>query len=134
VIDPSAEDRPDRTLRTSRAARPLTGREIDILSHILRLVSGDAGAILRTQLDELRIIPGDGRAQLFSQFDNPSVWPARIADGPLPVSAEVCEESEFVGEIIVFVRKGRLSSFEFAWVTRDPPVDLPGPDSIAYHA
>lgn len=132
--DASTEDRPDRIPRTSRAARPLTGREIDILSHILRLVSGDAGAILRTQLDELRIVQGDGRAQRFWQFDNPSVRPARIANGPLPVSAEVWQENEFVGEIIVFVTKGRLSSFEFAWVTGDPPVDLPDPDSVAYYA
>lgn len=77
---------------------------------------------------------GDVRAQLFWQFDNPSVRPARLADGPLPVSAEVWVEREFVGEIIVFVTEGLLSSFEFSWVPRDPPVDLPDPDSIAYHA
>ncbi|RPA02574.1 hypothetical protein [Gordonia sp. OPL2] len=116
------------------AARPLDAREAAILDRIVQLVPGGAGKDLAAQLGGLRIVESEDPTHRFWQFDNNATRRAEISDGPLPVSAEVWEAQTFEGEIIVFVREGLLSSFEFAWVTQDPPSGLPDADSVRYYA
>lgn len=54
-----------------------------------------------------------------------------FADGPIPVSIEVSDESGApAGELLVWVDTGRLSALEFAWWTDDPPRRLPSPSRV----
>ena len=58
--------------------------------------------------------------------------PASVfADGPIPVAAEVSDESGApVGELLVWVDQCRLGTLEFAWWTDDPPRTLPSPSRL----
>jgi hypothetical protein len=56
---------------------------------------------------------------------------AAVAEGPIPVSVEVCDQSgATVGELLIWVNGGYLSALEFAWWTDDPPRQLPGPAEL----
>ena len=51
--------------------------------------------------------------------------PIDLADGPLPVRALVYDGEDLVGEVLVWVRAGRLIGLEQAWYTDDPPSSWP---------
>ena len=57
--------------------------------------------------------------------------PIPLPDGPIPVRATVYDdEGRLTGEILVWVRGGRLIGIEQAWVTDDPPTDWPSPATV----
>jgi len=69
------------------------------------------------------------RASIFGYPDSASQSP--LADGPTPARAIIVDESgELLGELIVWVRSGRLSALEYAWVTDEMPDRLPSVDEI----
>lgn len=60
-----------------------------------------------------------------------TVAAAPVADGQIPVRAEVCgEEGTYLGEICVWVKRGHLASIEYAWVTDNPPKALPATTAL----
>lgn len=112
--------------------RPLTPLEHQVIRAIL--VDGCPGvAELRAQLDSAKVSArwqpsGSPSVDLDVSVDLPN---APLADGVLPVNAHVYDEAEnYVGELIVWLSEGRLSSLEFAWVTDEMPRSLPPVSSI----
>lgn len=53
-----------------------------------------------------------------------------LDDGPIPTRALVDREDELTGEIVVWVRAGRLIGLEQAWYTDEPPIAWPLPDAV----
>jgi hypothetical protein len=51
---------------------------------------------------------------------------APVVDGQIPVGSEVRDSAgTYLGEILIWVADGCLSAIEHAWVTDDPPTELP---------
>lgn len=112
--------------------RPLTTLEHQVIRAIL--VDGCPGvAELRAQLDSAKVSAkwqpsGSPSIDLDISADLPT---AQVANGVLPVDAHVYDEAEnYVGELLVWLSGGRLSSLEFAWVTDEMPLSLPPVSSI----
>lgn len=53
-----------------------------------------------------------------------------LPDGPVPGSALVYEGKQLVGELLVWIRDGRLIGLEQAWYTDDPPQSWPHPEMV----
>lgn len=53
-----------------------------------------------------------------------------LPDGPIPSRALVYDEEQVVGELLVWVRGGRLVGLEQAWYTDDPPLAWPPLESV----
>ena len=55
-----------------------------------------------------------------------SCEPAPVPDGPLPVRAvAVDSQGQTLGEVLVWVSNGYLSTIEYAWYTDETPIELP---------
>jgi hypothetical protein len=108
--------------------RPLAPSERAVLERILAAEFPGAAA-LRAQLDHVRVLKHwyEGSASLDLSTGGPA---AEIADGVLPVDAQVHEAGEPVGEIQLWIADGRLSAIEYAWVTDEPPTRLPPADQV----
>jgi hypothetical protein len=51
---------------------------------------------------------------------------APVADGETPAGSEVRDSAgKYLGEVLIWVTDGCLSAIEYAWVTDDPPAELP---------
>jgi hypothetical protein len=60
-----------------------------------------------------------------------SARPASILDGPLPVRAFASDEiGNLLGELLVWVSDGYLSTIEYAWYTDSVPTELPAPSQL----
>lgn len=53
-----------------------------------------------------------------------------LPNGPVPGSALVYEHEGLTGELLVWIRDGRLTGLEQAWYTGDPPESWPSPESV----
>lgn len=53
-----------------------------------------------------------------------------LDDGPAPVRALVYQGDTLSGEVLVWVRGGRLIGLEQAWYTDDSPQSWPSPDQV----
>ena len=61
----------------------------------------------------------------------PGTAAADLPDGPVPARGLVdSPEGEPVGEILVWVQDGLVTSAEHAWYTDDPPTAWPPPRSV----
>jgi hypothetical protein len=55
-----------------------------------------------------------------------SVEPIPLPDGPLPITAAVVDGAGgHAGEVLIWIRAGRLMGLEQAWVTDDAPLRWP---------
>lgn len=60
--------------------------------------------------------------------DTPGVF---LEDGPVPGEALVYDsDDQLIGELLVWVRAGRLIGMEQAWYTDDPPSTWPKPSQV----
>lgn len=107
--------------------RPLTALEYQVIRAIL--IDGVPGvAELRAQLESAKVSAqwqpvGSPSIDLDIPADLPT---AHVAEGPCPVDAHVYDAAEnYVGELLLWLSGGRLSSLEFAWVTDEIPLSLP---------
>ena len=53
-----------------------------------------------------------------------------LPDGPVPGTALVYDREQLVGELLVWIRDGRLIGLEQAWYTDDPPKAWPPPETV----
>lgn len=96
-----------------------------LLSHIVGGLSKEAA--LLTQVDAV-VVTG-GRLTMLD-LDTTGA-PIEAPDGPLDVRATVLAADETTtGELIVWIRDGRLSALEYAWWTDDPPTVLPDVERV----
>lgn len=60
---------------------------------------------------------------------------APVASGPIPTRAiAVANDGRLVGEVLLWVTDGYLSTLEFAWYTDDRPEALPTPNQLVLPA
>jgi hypothetical protein len=113
-------------------SRPLEANEHDVLLKVLDARTFEGSAELRAQVSAAVVVSGP---PTFLKFDVDSEAPtARCSDGPIPVRAFVRRGGEIVGELLVWVKSGRLAALEFAWVTDEEPTSLPTPDAVQFDA
>jgi hypothetical protein len=109
--------------------RDLTLDEESLLQFILGNSTFDGASELVAQIPGTKVI--GGLPTLLDLEAPKDSREASVADGPAPVRAFVQgAEDEIDGEILIWVKQGRLSGLEFAWYTDSAPSELPGPDSI----
>lgn len=105
------------------ASRPLTEHERAVL---LRLLSVPLDGVDRLREQAVVARAATSPPTGLDLDVPPSAPVAGRPDGVLPVTAEVVDESgRYTGELLVWVRDGRLRSLEYAWVTDEPPTGLP---------
>ena len=107
--------------------RPLDEQERSVIAHLLS-VDFTGAAELREQLAFARVTE-DWKPEGSPSFDIsvPAIaQAAQISDGVAPVNAYVInQEGEYIGELVLWIGNGRLTGFEYAWVTDFPPSRLP---------
>ena len=58
--------------------------------------------------------------------------PSACTEGPIPLSMVVSNPAgDLIGELLVWVEAGYLTSLEYAWWSDDPPSELPDADRVA---
>jgi hypothetical protein len=111
----------------TQTGRPLSQEELAVLRHILS-ASFAGAAELRQQLTTATVSgnwepAGSPSIDIAVPAESPS---AHIADGPVPVAAQVIDGTgEYLGELLLWVTGGRLSALEYSWITDEPPSHLP---------
>ena len=115
--------------------RPLTELETRLLEHLLSFDFAGSEA-LRQQLSVVEATAAWTSGSPSIDLRVPDTAPvASTADGPIPVRAFVVDNSgEIEGERLVWVVHGRLSAFEYAWVTDETPQALPPIERVRIEA
>jgi hypothetical protein len=109
--------------------RQLTANELGILKRILEAGDFVGAPVLLAQLTTIRVVGGISTFLDLAVDGAPA--PAGRPDGPVPVKALVYGKSrELMGEILVWVTDGYLSSLEFAWFSTDMPSEFPRPEQL----
>lgn len=95
-----------------------------LLRHILQDARVPGIVELMAQADRLGAATGPvTMLQLGVLADAPR---SRYPNGPVQVDAEVSDaDGASVGELLVWVEDGFLSTLEFTWWTDEPPTELP---------
>lgn len=89
---------------------------------------GDASVILQRQAEHATVVRCTAT---MLDVEVPSGMPiVELSDGPAPCVALVYDGEQLVGELLVWVRDGRLIGLEQAWYTDDPPKSWPSPDTL----
>ena len=100
---------------------------LQLIAHVTRLI-GEASVTLQRQA-EVAIVVRSSATML--DVTVPSDLPAvDLPDGPTPGRALVYEREQLVGEILVWIRDGRLIGVEQAWYTDEPPQAWPNPEAV----
>lgn len=114
------------------ASRPLTPLEHQVISAIITDECPNATE-LRAQLD-VATVSGMWKPVGSPSFDIevPEGVPIAAAqDGVLPMNAHVYDGNDhYLGELLIWLSNGRLSSLEYAWVTDEMPQSLPAVELI----
>lgn len=112
------------------SATPLPEHLVRLLRRATADVSPDvAGAVDAQAARAVVVAHVEGRSVDVAVPDD--VPPVPAADGPLrPVVSVVDATGEATGELLVWVRGGRLVGLERPWWTDEPPTSWPGPDDL----
>ena len=117
------------TMSVSSGVRPLSDREREIVSRVLRAAKMPGFDQLLAQLPSAQV---SGGVTTFLDLEVPRTNPpASFTDGPLPARAFVTGEcGEVTGEILIWVEQGYLSGLELAWFTEEAPAEWPTPEQV----
>lgn len=117
--------------RTRSRWRRLDQHELSLLNHILDQAAIEGIDALKVQASKATVLEaqdGTGRWHLKVPEDAPT---STIRDGALPIRALVpAGDDDHIGEVVVWVRAGRLLSLELLRFTPAAPQGLPSPDQI----
>ena len=95
-----------------------------VLSHIMESAKFDGSAELKRQVAEAVVLTSDiffTRLAVGSDAASSS-----YPDGPLPIEALVVTDSgDVYGELLIWVKNGRLEGLEFPWWSEANPTELP---------
>jgi hypothetical protein len=100
-----------------------------VIKTVLQLLPFDGRESLITQADTVETVSGGSVTDLQLHHRKP-IPTSSTPDGPIPVRALVREDGQDIGELLIWVSAGYLSSLEYAWWTDDPPTVLPTPEQI----
>jgi hypothetical protein len=109
--------------------RALTPNERAVLLHVLKSKQFPCSDELVAQVDGATV--AGGLPMLLDLRTDSSSPAATCADGPTPVRAFVeGPDGTLKGEVMVWVKNGRLSGLEYAWYTDEQPDQFPDPAQI----
>lgn len=60
----------------------------------------------------------------------PDATPVPLPDGPTPGRALIYVGDDLVGEVLLWIRTGRILGLEQAWYTDEPPTEWPDPGQV----
>lgn len=97
----------------------------ELVSLVAYLVGGlgEPGRVLILQATRATIVTYSPTMLDLRAPEDISVVP--LPDGPVPVEALVHNDANLTGELLVWVRAGRLIGLEQAWYTDAPPTTWP---------
>jgi hypothetical protein len=105
----------------------LTAELIGLVAHVAAPL-GDRAVELRDQAAEAIV---DAYSATMIDVVMPNLVAALdMNDGPIPSRAIVFDGDRPIGEILVWVRSGRLIGLEQAWFTDEPPTSWPSPEVV----
>lgn len=108
---------------------PLTEQVRELLRHVLGEADFPGCAELLQQVSSVNVVGGPV-TMLDLRVTGPTSASA-FTDGPIPLSAMVLDATGVtLGELLIWVNDGYISSLEFAWWSDDPPDQLPTLDSV----
>ncbi len=113
-----------------QAGRTLSLNEHGVLLWVLcELGESEAAAVLH---DQSRTVSVAGGLPTMLELSVPAgTRGAPLPDGPLPVRAIVTGEAGGpIGEVLVWISGGCLSTIEHAWYTDEPPIGFPCPSVL----
>lgn len=100
---------------------------LQLIAHVTRLI-GEASVTLQRQAESAIVVSSSAT---MLDVTVPSDLPVvDVPDGPTPGSALVYEGEQLVGELLVWIRDGRLIGLEQAWCTDERPRSWPNPEAV----
>jgi hypothetical protein len=107
--------------------RPLTIREGKAIRRVLDAAVFEGAAELLAQIPHAEVV--GGKTTWLDLRVPESVPRSTFREGHVPVRALVgADDPE--GELLLWVKDGRLSALEYAWYTDEEPTEFPSPDVI----
>lgn len=105
----------------------LTNDMLRLIAHVTSPLAESASKLMgqAEHATVVRYLPTMLDVEVTSDF--PAV---DLPDGPAPGTALVYEREQLVGELLVWIRGGRLIGLEQAWFTDDPPTSWPSPEMV----
>jgi hypothetical protein len=101
----------------------------ELLGRVLQQVDFPGQDELVRQVQSLDVVGGPVTMLDLSVSEQTLASP--FPDGPAPFSAMVVDSAgTAIGELLVWVKDGRLSSLEYAWWTDSQPERLPSIDQV----
>jgi hypothetical protein len=105
----------------------VTPELVELVAHVTEGLGADA-AVLRQQAEAATVMSS---SPTMVDLAVPTSLPrCSLDDGPTPGAAVVYAGGELVGEILVWIRSGYLTSLEQAWYTDEPPTAWPSPADV----
>ncbi|OBK29965.1 hypothetical protein A5634_16965 [Mycobacterium asiaticum] len=118
-------------MTADREWRQLLSDERAILTAVISNLKLPAKQSLLDEVDET--LASNSTAWIVDLKSAADVPGAEVPDGPLPVRTYVPNKAAYRGEILVWIKNGRLDGLEYAWVTDDPPKRWPQPAEVEIH-
>jgi hypothetical protein len=107
--------------------RTLTDKEAQLLGRILATIEGTQA--LAEQIGSVQVTD-DSTATFLTLMTPGPVTAAPFPDGPAPGRFPVRHGDQIAGEVIVWLKDGRLAGLEYAWFTDSTPSRMPDPDDV----
>jgi hypothetical protein len=102
------------------------------LARVLVDLGGETARVLESQARQAVVI-GDVQGRMIDLEVPGSAQPCDLDDGPLPArSVVVQQDGNLVGELLVWVKNGRLVGIEQAWFTDEPPANWPSVEDLVF--
>lgn len=108
--------------------RPMSADESDLIRAIITSAGVRGAEVLAGDLDSA-VVSHETHWVLGVKTPNPAAA-GPFPDGPFPARTFVPNESDYQGEIIIWLSDGHISGLEFARVTDQPPSRWPRPGEI----
>lgn len=110
------------------AWRPMPPEVTDLISAIV-VASGVPGADALVDGLDGAVVTNE-TAWILDVRPSRTATASDLPDGPFPVRAYVPNNAEYQGELIIWLSKGHVSGFEYAWIGDQTPARWPGPSEI----
>lgn len=105
----------------------LSNEVVNLIAHITAPLGAESNALAQQAAAATITRSSSTMLDLAVPAELPTV---NLDDGPTPGEALVYDGDQLVGELLVWVRSGRLIGLEQAWYTDDPPSTWPAPDRV----
>lgn len=112
---------------TQMTPGPLSADILALIAHVTKPL-GDVSTALKQQAEAATIVRYS--PTMLDVTVPPETAGVDLPDGPTEGQALVYDGEQLVGEVLVWIRSGRLIGLEQAWYTEEPPTSWPPPDRV----